>query len=244
VRVKLDGGDGDLTSAHDGTTFLLERLWSIAMKRFFACLSLVALATTSATASTTSAPAKKPAPHAPKRAAVRRSIPAPADEYFGKLKMSILGIRNTINDIGANIDVDASRAPGLMGKADFAEDAMHDWERHYPTDSWLPKTIFALERMYAKIDSDDGRRRAMAAMTWLVHDYPNTWYGKTGRTEIAEHRVGHPVAAVPTSAENAAPNDLKAALPNYGNPNGTANLSAGNGGPAATPVPNPIATPH
>jgi len=218
------------------------------VKRFLACLSLVALATTSASASPTPASAshpasgKKPAPSAPHHLAVKRPVPAPADEYFGKLKMSILGIRNTIKDIGANIDVDATRAPGLMSKADFAEDSIHDWERRYPTDTWLPKTIFALERMYAKIDSDDGRRRAMVAMRWLVHDYPATWYGRTGRKELAEHRVGHPIVA--TSTENAAPAAVQSALPNYGNPNGTANLTAGNGGPAATPVPNPIATPH
>jgi len=211
------------------------------VKRLLACLSLAALATTSASASPSPAP-KKPAAPASKHVAVKRPVPAPADEYFGKLKLSILGIRNTIKDVGANIDVDASRAPGLMSKADFTEDAIHDWERHYPTDTWLPKTIFALERMYAKIDSDDGRRRSMAAMLWLVHDYPNSWYGKTGRTELAQHRVGHPI--VPTSAENAAPAGLQSALPSYGNPNGTANLTAGNGGPAATPVPNPVATPH
>jgi hypothetical protein len=218
------------------------------MKRFLACLSLVAVATTSASASTTP-PAgsihgigKKPAP--PAKHAAAKPVPAPADEYFGKLKLSILGIRNTIKDVGANIDVEASRAPGLMPKADFAEDAIHDWERHYPTDTWLPKTIFALERMYAKIDSDDGRKRSMAAMQWLVHDYPTSWYAKTGRKEIAEHRVGHPIDPVNTAAENAAPAGLQSALPSYGNPNGTSNLTAGTGGPAATPIPNPIATPH
>ena len=136
-----------------------------------------------------------------------RSVPAPADEYVGKLKMSILGIRNTIHDIGANIDVDASRAEGLMGKADLAEDAIRDWEKRYPTDSWLPKSIFSLERMYAKIDSDDGRRRALAAMTWLVHDFPRTWYGKTGRQEITEHRVGHPISdPTPPPVQNPVPN--------------------------------------
>ena len=40
---------------------------------------------------------------------------APADEYFGKLKMSILGIRNTIKDQGLKIDVDPAKAPGTMG---------------------------------------------------------------------------------------------------------------------------------
>jgi hypothetical protein len=140
------------------------------VKRFLACLSLVALATTSATASTAPAPAKKPATHPPYRLAAHRPVPAPADEYFGKLKMSILGIRNTIKDVGANIDIDASRAPGLMGKCDFAEDAIHDWERHYPTDTWLPKTIFSLERMYAKIDGGDDLARARLSAD-LVRPY-------------------------------------------------------------------------
>jgi hypothetical protein len=120
---------------------------------------------------------------------------APADEYFGKLKMSILGIRNTIHDVGANIDIDQNRVAGLMNKADLAEDAMMDWERKYPQDSWLPKTVFSLERMYAKIDSDEGRARSLRVMRWLVHDFPKTWYGRQGKVEIAQHRVGHPVVA-------------------------------------------------
>jgi hypothetical protein len=209
------------------------------VKRFLACLSLVALATTSATASTAPAPAKKPATHPPYRLAAHRPVPAPADEYFGKLKMSILGIRNTIKDVGANIDIDASRAPGLMGKCDFAEDAIHDWERHYPTDTWLPKTIFSLERMYAKIDSDDGRRRSMAAMTWLVHDYPQTWYGRTGRKEIAEHRVGHPAAPIATAAGDSAPSGNQSTFSGVVIP--STKVTAGT---ASSPAPAQVANPH
>jgi hypothetical protein len=217
------------------------------VKRFLACLSLVALASTSATASTTTAPAsrgalgKKPAQKHP---AAQRPIPAPADEYFGKLKLSILGIRNTIKDVGANIDVDATRAPGLMSKADFAEDAIHDWERHYPTDTWLPKTIFALERMYAKIDSDDGRKRSLAAMTWLCHDYPNTWYAKTGRVEIAQHRVGHPIeAAVTTPTGTTGPAADTAAPSGNQSTFGTVTTTSANV-PAATPAPKAVAKPQ
>ncbi|MGD0050525.1 MAG: hypothetical protein ABSD03_01750 [Vulcanimicrobiaceae bacterium] len=98
---------------------------------------------------------------------------APADEYFGKLKMSILGIRNTIKDQGLKIDVDPARAPGTMGAIALTEDAIHDWQRKYPCDSWLPTTIFALEHFYAKIHTDDGVRRVHATYAWLRHAYPH-----------------------------------------------------------------------
>lgn len=188
------------------------------MKRLLACFSVVALTTTAASALPTShshAPVqKKPPAHAQPAIKV-----APADEYFGKLKLSILGIRNTINDVGANIDVDPARWSSLQNKANFAEDAIRDWEHKYPRDTWLAKTVFALERMYAKIDSNEGRAHSLAAMNWLVRDFPATYYGRLGKREIAEHRVGHPMAVSSTGSEPvlqtvAAPKALSSTAPN------------------------------
>ena len=182
------------------------------MKRLLACVSLVALATTAANANPTITKAKAAQPpHVqPHPAPVRV---APADEYFGKLKMSILGIRNTIHDVGENVDLDQSRAAGLMNKADLAEDAMRDWEQKYPLDSWLPRTLFALERMYAKIDSDDGRARSAHVMQWLVHDFPKTWYGREGKKEIADHHVGHPLTTPISDATSGTSTNPGAAQP-------------------------------
>ena len=125
--------------------------------------------------------------------AAAHSKVAPADEYFGKLKMSILGIRNTIKDVGANIEIDPARWESLVNKADFTEDALHDWQHKYPADTWLPKMVFALERMYAKADNAEGRRRRFAAIVWLVHDFPDTCYAKAGKQDI---EGGHATNAV------------------------------------------------
>ncbi|GAC1407628.1 MAG: hypothetical protein NVSMB64_14730 [Candidatus Velthaea sp.] len=144
------------------------------LTRMIACLCVLALTPTAA------------------MCAPRSSPVAPADEYFGKLKMSILGIRNTIRDVGANIDVDPGRWSGLINKADFTEDAVHDWQSKYPRDTWLPKTVFALAHMYAKVDSEEARKRSFSAMIWLVHDFPNTCFGKIGKEELARGRVGAP----------------------------------------------------
>jgi len=98
---------------------------------------------------------------------------APADEYFGKLKMSILGIRNTIKDQGLRVDVDPDKASPAMGAMVLTEDAMHDWQRKYPCDSWIPGTIYALEVFYAKVHTPDGVKKVHATYAWLRHDFPH-----------------------------------------------------------------------
>jgi hypothetical protein len=139
------------------------------MTRLIVAASLIAVATTATLPA--GATTKPPLHH--RHLAKASCKVAPADEYFGKLKMSILGIRNTIKDQGLKIDVDPARAPGTMGAIALTEDAIHDWQRKYPCDSWLPTTIFALEHFYAKIHTDDGVRRVHATYAWLRHAYPH-----------------------------------------------------------------------
>ena len=115
---------------------------------------------------------------------------APADEYFGRLKMSILGIRNTIKDQGLKVDADPTRGDAIVSTCSLTEDALHDWEKKYPRDSWLPGSILTLERLYAKIDSDVARAKAKATMLWLVRDYPKSPQGKVGKVELASNKVG------------------------------------------------------
>ena len=216
VCAKLQQRNGPRTSTHERITPIAGdfvrrsthvALLRIAVKRLLACVSLVAATTTAALSA--APPATKPTT---KPSLAHKKAPpirvAPADEYFGKLKMSVLGIRNTIKDVGANLDIDQTRWTQLASKAAFAEDAMRDWEKKYPQDTWLAKTVFALERMYAKLDNDDGRKRSLATMTWLIHDFPKTWYGRTGRTELAQGKVGRS-AQTASAAASPAPRAIR-----------------------------------
>jgi len=205
------------------------------VKRLLACVSLVAATTTAALSATP--PASKPTTPSPALKKVSPIRVAPADEYFGRLKMSVLGIRNTIKDVGANLDIDQTRWTQLASKAAFAEDAMRDWQKKYPQDTWLAKTVFALERMYAKLESDDGRKRSLATMKWLVHDF---------RTELAQGKVGR-LAQTASAAASPAPAADPVAAPakpvqDAQAPNRTASSGSSDqaaGGVAATPDPNP-----
>jgi hypothetical protein len=174
-------------------------------------LLVAALVTSSASSIATAVAAPTPAPA--KKAAAKPVVPhvvflkykvAPADEYFGRLKLSILGIRNTIKDMGLKADADPAHAvSSVMGSVSLTEDAMRDWEKKYPADSWIPPAILSLERLYAKVDSDAARAHAKVVMVWLVHDYPKSAPAKIGQKELSENRVGIKpavAASAPTAA--------------------------------------------
>ena len=99
---------------------------------------------------------------------------APADEYFGRLQMSILGIANTIKDAGLKLDNGGDVESAFNGPLSFAADAIHAWERKYPEDPWIAKNLLKLEQVYLRVQNERGRELARQTEAWLLHDYPNS----------------------------------------------------------------------
>lgn len=206
------------------------------MKRLIACVSLVAAASTAAMPST--APSK-PAANPPVKAAklVAKAPPkcrvAPADEYFGKLKMSILGIRNTIKDQGLKVDYEPAKAASTANAIALTEDAIRDWQHKYPCDSWLPGTLYSLQRFYLKIHTDDGVKHVHATFAWLRHDYPKSRFVQVARREDGQASAtpaSPPMASVPGTDAAAAAGAAPASPPPSSGP-------AMPGQSAATPIP-------
>ena len=75
------------------------------------------------------------------------STAAPADEYFGPFKESILGIRNHINDLERKADDELAGAEQGM---DNVEIAIEDWQKHYPHDSWIPGFLDRMVHVYGR----------------------------------------------------------------------------------------------
>jgi len=125
--------------------------------------------------------ARSPAKHVVKILRV-----APADEYFGHLKMSILGIRNQLRDLGLRLAYAPDRGADVLGAAGFVEDALRDWERKYPADPWLPKSVYQLTSLYARVHSTEGAQNATRAFRWLESRYAHTVYAVQARTEIPD----------------------------------------------------------
>jgi hypothetical protein len=94
---------------------------------------------------------------------------APADEYFGKLGMSILGIRNEMSQLSAKVDGDAGA--GEIQGAETLEDAIRDWAQKYPQDDWLDRYAVGLEQLYARMQVGESRTHLTEFAQWIHKKY-------------------------------------------------------------------------
>jgi DNA-binding SARP family transcriptional activator len=83
------------------------------------------------------------------------SGPAPADEYFGPFKESVLEIRNRLMAFERDANWHLRRE--IRG-IDNLEMTIEDWYRKYPRDPWIPGFAKRLTRVYARAhDQRDAR---------------------------------------------------------------------------------------
>ncbi|HXP92494.1 MAG TPA: hypothetical protein VN905_03430 [Candidatus Binatia bacterium] len=111
---------------------------------------------------------------------------APADEYFGRLKMSVLGIQNVVKDMRLRVQADPGKTESIFGALAMVENSIHDWESKYPEDTWIAKDLLALEITYLAAAGEKARSVAVRIEAWLHHDYPGSPYAAQARDELAK----------------------------------------------------------
>ncbi len=77
----------------------------------------------------------------------RAAGPAPADEYFGPFKESVLEIRNRLMAFERDATWDLRRHVRAI---DSLEVTIEDWYRHYPRDPWVRGFASRLVRVYGR----------------------------------------------------------------------------------------------
>jgi hypothetical protein len=111
---------------------------------------------------------------------------APADEYFGPLGLSVLGIRNQISETSARLDRAGVDGEDATHGVALVEESVRDWESKYPRDTWLPRTVLALHRVYRRIANAESLRRSVDTASWLIARYPQTAEARAARGELAD----------------------------------------------------------
>lgn len=129
---------------------------------------------------------------------------APADEYFGPLKMSLLGIDNAMFNIvrrGTKFDMPSDTVRAL----DQIRSAIRDWEKRYPHDPGIGRALLRLHKTYAAFPDQHANDLALSTAAWLLVKYPHSPQAKDARSFIA---------SVP--ARKAGASDLPAAVASPG----------------------------
>ena len=100
---------------------------------------------------------------------------APADAYFGRVRMSVLGMRNAIKDVSVRIDgASSSDLAMLYRKLSLVEGAILDLKDQYPQDSWLPQLGLSLAETFAKMPFAGAQVRANDNLEWVIAEYPTS----------------------------------------------------------------------
>ena len=160
---------------------------------------------------------------------------APGDEYFGPLKLSYIGIRNTLHDIGLRYDVNHDLAKQTFATAQLTERSIRDWQKKYPRDVQVPRAIYFLQRLYTKVLSVESRERARVTAMWLASDFHTSPQAKQlAKTLASEHLAPLPPPTPQPTQEPAQPPFTSIFGSAYPSEFGT---------PVPAAAPTPVATP-
>ena len=129
---------------------------------------------------------------------------APADEYFGRMKMSILGISNSIKDTGTREGFDPAHASNYYGGLALTEDALKDWAHKYPQDSWIPRRAYDLSHDFWRMHTPQADAQANTCRNLLFHQFPHDHWTMLARKETPD-KVAPVVASAPAPAATSTP---------------------------------------
>ena len=206
--------------------------------------SLLAASAPPAHKTTTAAPARSPAPASryQRDREERFHNSAPADEYFGKMKMSYLGINNTFRDAAISSG-DHTTNDAIVNKVALADDALRDWAKHFPRDPQLARSYYLAFEIQRKIWLRPNQEAAWTYMNRIAQLFPASYFGKVIKKDLAigftEHYYANalPCATPPATPE---PTPTPSATPTPAPGRGRATPKPT---PTATPTPEPPATP-
>jgi hypothetical protein len=103
---------------------------------------------------------------------------APADRYFGKLKMSALRIRYEVMQLRPRYETHKLLPEDALHLAILDEGAFYAWATMYPHDTWLASSGYLLAQLFEELPGSDARSRAIRALTYVKTRFPNTTYAK------------------------------------------------------------------
>jgi hypothetical protein len=103
---------------------------------------------------------------------LRLTRTAPADEYFGNLRYSPLGIHNELVRIGKYLD----KGWGYRMEPDAlqVDSAVEDWQRQYPHDQTLPDTLLQTYRLLQRVATQKSGAAALRIRDILLVQYADS----------------------------------------------------------------------
>lgn len=133
---------------------------------------------------------------------------APADQYFGKLKMSALRVRYETMQLKKRYENHDLLPDQTLHLLLLTQDAFDEWARLYPKDPWLASTGYELAQLYEELPGTVARDHAVALLVYVKSHFPQTSYARESRDQLHRGVRAKPQPAwanIPSASPSATP---------------------------------------
>lgn len=137
---------------------------------------------------------------------------APADRYFGKLKMSALRVRYETMQLRKRYETHQLFPDQTLHLLLLTEDAFREWAREYPKDPWLASTGYNMAQLYEELPGAQARDHAVSLLVYVKSRFASTSYARESRDQL-HHGVPTKPEPAWASATPLAPSSIKPSTP-------------------------------
>lgn len=110
---------------------------------------------------------------------------APADAYFGREKLSPLGIRHTTLTLKDDLHHNRQQPEAIEHKAEFVEDALDDWATRYPHDPWIASAAWQLGTLFEELPGTAAHEHAIVVLALLRDRFAGTTFADDAQRDLA-----------------------------------------------------------
>lgn len=119
------------------------------------------------------------------RGSVSLSALAPADEYFGRLKLSPFGIRHKVFSLKDDLHHARAKPDAIEHDAELVEDALRDWTTRFPQDPWIAATAWNLATLYEELPGTGAQSHAVNALQFVRDHFTATVYAQYAARDLS-----------------------------------------------------------
>ena len=120
-------------------------------------------------------------PPAPKQST---SVLAPADEYFGRQKLSVVRIHHQVFALKTDLQYHRRHPDSIENEADSIGEAYFDWANRFPRDRWLPRMAWELATLYEELPGFNAQAQGFTFLAFISQNYAATEVGRNASADL------------------------------------------------------------
>ncbi len=132
--------------------------------------------------------AASPPPPVKKQTARASAAPAsalaPADEYFGRQKLSVVRMHHQVFALKDDLHNRRRHPDAIENEANWIGDAYFDWANRFPGDRWLPRMAWEIATLYEELPGIGAQSQAFTFLAFISQHYTDSEIARDAANDL------------------------------------------------------------